>query len=55
MNHVGELDSILNKEDWQVDADNVQVACIGVEASCETSNISSSVSTSAFWVSSYRI
>jgi hypothetical protein len=55
MNHVGELHSILNKEDWQVDADNVQVACVSVEASCETSNVSSSVSTSAFWVSSYRI
>jgi hypothetical protein len=48
MNHIGELHSILDEEDWQVDADNVQVTCISVEASCETSNVSSSVSTSMF-------
>jgi hypothetical protein len=54
MNHIGELHSILDEEDWQVDADNVQVTCISVEASCETSNVSSCVSTSMFLVSSYR-
>jgi hypothetical protein len=49
MNHVGELHSVLDEEDWQVDADDVQIACVSVEASCETSNISSSVSASAFF------
>lgn len=51
MNHIRELHSILNEENWQIDADDVQVACVGVEASCETSDISSSISTSVFLIS----
>jgi hypothetical protein len=54
MNHIRELHSILDEEDWQVDADNIQVTCVSVEASCETSNVSSSVSTSMFLVSGRR-
>lgn len=55
MNHVGKLHSILDEEDWQIDTDDVQIACVSVEASCETSNISSSVSASALLVSSCGI
>lgn len=51
MNHVRELHSILNEENWQINADNVQVACISVKAGCETADISGSVSTSAFLIS----
>lgn len=51
MNHIRELHSILDKENWQIDADNVKVACVSVEASCETTNISGSVSTSMIFIS----
>lgn len=54
MNHIRELHSILDEENWQVDTDDVQVACVSVEASCETSDISGSVSTSVFLVSTCR-
>ena len=51
VNHIGELHSILDEENWQINADDVQIASVSVEASCETSNISGSVSTSVFLVS----
>lgn len=51
MNHVRELHSILDEEDGQVDANNIQVTCVSVEARRKTSDISSGISASVVGVS----
>lgn len=54
VDHVGELHSILDEEDGQVDANDVQVTCVSVEARCESSNVSGSISASVMGVSRWR-
>lgn len=40
VNDIGELHCVLNEEDWNVVANNVPVAFLGVEFDGETTNIS---------------
>lgn len=54
MNHIRELHRILDEENRQIDTDNVQVASVGVEACCETSDVSRSVSASVICISTCR-
>ena len=43
MNEVRELDSILDKEDWDVVADEIPVALLRIELGREASNIADSI------------
>ena len=49
--HVRELHGILNEENGKVNANNIEVASIGVETSRESTNVSGSVSASVMIVS----
>lgn len=43
MNKVGELDRVLNKEDWNIVPDNIPIALAGVEFGSKAASIPDSI------------
>ena len=47
VDHIGELESILDEENWNVIADNVPVTFVGVELDGKATNVSDSIRTAS--------